>query len=1127
MTGCLSQRDMTALLEGSASPEQITFWRRHLRLCDSCAKAVAQLRMGLERPDAQDQAREDDRPHESPGTDGWLTGLEPNLQLGDFRLERRLGSGGMGVVYQALQISLNRHVALKVLPSSLVGDVSAIERFHREARAAARLRHPNIVTIYAEGLEQGICYFAMEMIEGEPLDRIIEDLRVLKASAGGQPGSSAAGYTAGPKESPAADDVGHQRAQSSLLRTCRSDREYFDMAARLISEVADALAYAHEEGIIHRDVKPSNLILADDGRLVLLDFGIARTCQERAMTLTGSFVGTPRYMSPEQIAGGRGKPDHRSDIYSLGVTLYELLTLRPLFDGNAREQIVRQILGKDPLRPRQVERQIPVDLETICCKALEKDPNRRYSDAREMAEDLRRYLAGCVIKAKPAGSVDRIAKLLRRRKVAAFLSGGIILALALAGSIAWKHHITQWAQQNAMAGIDRHIDENAYFAAYLLAEKAQRYIPDDPLLIDRWSRLTRQYHITTDPPNAKVFISEYDERKPRWKYLGRSPLKEARIPFGTYRWKLEKSGYVTVEQVRSNDVPSPYGDKAGLPPKEMAFTLHRVREFPANMVLIPPSDLDQKMLFHGRRTIQSAPAYLIDKYEVTNRQFKAFVRRGGYQDPNLWEHEFIRYGQVIPWSEAMEAFRDKTGHYGPATWENGIYPAGQRNCPVGGISWYEAAAYARFRDKDLPTAFHWTRAARAEDEPYRITRLSNFGDGPACVGRHQGMGRFGLYDAAGNVREWCCNAIEGAEDVRCILGGTWSEYDTAFINGAMRSPWDRDPANGLRCVKYLGGRKTVPPAAFEPLQSKCRDFAHFQPVSDDVFNDYLETSYGYDRTELNARIELIDNDLGYCWREQITFDAAYPTERVTAYLHLPIGVKRPYQTVVWYPSGIARFSPWDERAYAHELVCLMRSGRAVMIPFYKGTYDRRLEKATYPPEGLQSKNLYIQRSQDLRRSIDYLETRSDIDIDKIAYAGLAWGGQMGPVMIAPEKRFKTGILLLGGICGCQRHPASDPANFAPRVKIPILMLNGREDSIFPCETAQQPLFHLLGTPAPDKRHIIFPGEHNIPWEYRKQYHQEIVKWLDCYLGPVDWADDEGQDTPDAAQTVVKTGTVAD
>jgi dienelactone hydrolase len=218
-------------------------------------------------------------------------------------------------------------------------------------------------------------------------------------------------------------------------------------------------------------------------------------------------------------------------------------------------------------------------------------------------------------------------------------------------------------------------------------------------------------------------------------------------------------------------------------------------------------------------------------------------------------------------------------------------------------------------------------------------------------------------------------------------------------------------------------------------------------------------------------------------------------------------VKEPYQAVVWYPSGIARFSPWDERAYSHELVCIIRSGRAVIVPIYKGTYERDPERPLCPPDRIQSRNLYIQRSQDMRRAIDYLQTRKDIDIGKLAFAGLAWGGQMGPVMIAVEERFKTGLLLLGGLCACKRHPASDPANFAPHVTIPILMLNGWEDSLFPVETAQKPLFDLLGTPAEHKKHVLFPGEHSIPWEHRKQYHKEIVDWLDKYLGPIQRIDD--------------------
>ncbi|MBN1362485.1 MAG: protein kinase [Sedimentisphaerales bacterium] len=1087
---------MAALLDGAASPEQLTYWRRHLRLCDSCAASVARLRAGLEAT-APWSMQADGK---SPGSGGsrLLVGLEPNLQLGDFRLERRLGSGGMGVVYQAMQISLNRPVALKVLPSGLGRDVSAVERFHREARAAAKLRHRNIVTIYAEGIENTVCYFAMELIEGRPLDQLIAELRMVrKASA--EPNHAA------PAQTPCVD-----RPECSIstpeipdvLADCRCGRVYFDTVARLISEVADALQYAHERGIVHRDVKPSNLMLARDGRLILLDFGIARVCQEGGMTMTGSFVGTPRYMSPEQVSSECRAVGQACDIYSLGVTLYELLTLEPLFDGRTRDQVIAQILSKEPLRPRLIDRRIPADLETICLKAIEKEPGRRYTTAGEFAEDLRRYLDGHVIKARPPGMGDRLVKLVRRRKVATALVMGIVVTLAFAGSIAWKHYTTRWAQQDAMVLIDELVERNEYFAAMAVAEKAARYLPDDPLLEIRWPSLSREYNVETDPPGADVYIGEYSAAASKWKYLGRAPLRDVRVPFGPCRWRVEKPGFVPTEGVRTNELSTAQAASGRPSGGFLRFTLQPIGQCPPDMVCVGPAQLDQKMLFHGERTVPSAPAFLIDRREVTNRQFRDFVVRGGYESPEFWEHEFIENGKAISWPEAMKRFHDQTGQPGPATWKRGTYLRGQGDYPVGGISWYEAAAYARFRDKHLPTIFHWTLAARADDVPSQITRLSNFSDDPARVGRYRGMGKHGLYDAAGNAREWCFNAIEGQPETRCLLGGAWGEDDYAFVNGSTRSPWDRDEANGLRCVRYLPDRSAVPALAFAAVEHRVRDFAHFTPVSEEVLNSYIDTWYRYDRTPLNACIETVDRELVYSLRERVTFDAAYPNERVIAYLHLPKEVDPPYQVVIWYPGDEARSSPWDKRAYRHELVSLIRSGRAVVVPFYKGTYERRLEQESYPPDGVLSRNLYVQRSQDLRRTVDYLETRGDIDTDKLAYVGLNWGAQMGPLMIATEERFKTGILLCGGICACARHPTSDPANFAPHVTIPMLMINTRDDSIFPYETAQKPLFDLLGTCPAEKKHLLFPGGQGIPWEYRLQYHADMAAWLDQHLGPV-------------------------
>jgi serine/threonine protein kinase/dienelactone hydrolase len=1092
--GCLSQRDVAAFIEARASAEELAGWKRHLRVCDRCAESVARARAGLEPAPAPAMDAPVPTPVEKADTP--VIGLEPNLQIGDFRLEKRLGAGGMGVVYQALQISLNRRVALKVLPMNLAGGAPAIERFHREARAAARLRHPNIVTIYAEGAGSSVCYFAMEMIHGRNLDEIIAELRAARPPKTSPP----------PAVNP--EDEGRTSAESdasahpaTALQTCKSQGEYFNTVARLISEVADALHYAHAEGIIHRDVKPSNLMLADARRLVLLDFGIARICREHGVTLTQSFVGTPRYVSPEQIAGEPHTTDHRCDIYSLGVTLYELLTLEPLFDGDTQQQVIGQILSREPRRPRHINRHIPTDLETICCKAIEKDPNRRYQSAGELAEDLRRYLGQQVIRARRAGAADRLVKLIRRRTLPVALTTGIILAVVFAAAVTWRHFITQWAQQQAMAEIDQLMEAGEYFDALALAERAERIIPNNPLLVTRWPRLSRECTVITSPLDADIYISKYPDGSPRWKYLGRSPIEHARIPFGACHWRIEKTGFTPVEEVRSNDPPSPSVDPASLATEYVGFTLHKRGVFPLEMVWVPPSELTQHNVFHGAGCIPSAPAFLIDRAEVTNRQYRDFVDCGGYQKPEFWQEEFLKDGRTRTWAEAMELFHDQTGRPGPATWRDGTYPRRQRNFPVGGLSWYEAAAYARFRGKDLPTIYHWLTAAMGDDFPYRIAHYSNFDGVPGPVEYYPGMGRFGLYDAAGNVREWCHNAIQGKKEVRAILGGACSDNEYIFLAGETRSPWDRDPGNGLRCAMYPGGRQTVPDLAFDPVECRHRDFTKFTPVSDEVLKSYIDTWYKYDRTELNARVEAVDQDRDLNRRQRITFDAAYPNERVIAYLHLPTGFKPPYQVVVWYPGDEARDDPWDEKAHKPEITAILHSGRAVLVPFYKGTYERRLDKPDYPPAGIVDRNLCVQRSQDMRRAIDYLETREDIDTSRLAYVGLAWGGQMGSLMIAVEERFKTGIFLLGGICACERHPTSDPANFAPRVRIPILMINAKGDSVFPYETAQKPLFDLLGTPEPYKKHVLFPGGHSIPWEYDKEYHAQIVKWLDQYLGP--------------------------
>lgn len=354
----------------------------------------------------------------------------PIRRLGEFELIRELGRGGMGVVYEAVQSSLGRRVALKVLADGLGLTATAAERFRREAATAAKLHHTNIVPVYATGSAGETLFYAMELIDGPSLDQV---LRHLRDSQGVAPIPSA-GQTV-------AYDGPVKVAEASGLGTSSfsSGTHYFDAVALMMASVADALDYAHRQGVLHRDVKPANLLLAD-GRLSLNDFGLARMLEEPGMTVTGEFLGTPAYASPEQITGGRVPIDLRTDVYSLGATLYELLTLRPPFVGTSRDQVLAQILHKDPIAPRTVNSKVPVDLETICVKALDKDPDRRYQTAGAFAADLRRYVNRFAIEAKRAGPISRLVKWIKRKPGLAAALGALLLAFVAIGFFGWQSY---------------------------------------------------------------------------------------------------------------------------------------------------------------------------------------------------------------------------------------------------------------------------------------------------------------------------------------------------------------------------------------------------------------------------------------------------------------------------------------------------------------------------------------------------------------------------------------------------------------------------------------------------------------------------------------------------------------
>jgi dienelactone hydrolase len=959
------------------------------------------------------------------------TAVAPAVMVGPYRIEERLDAGGMGVVYRALDTRLGRKVAIKI------GLAQFSDRFHREARAIAKLNHVNVCTLHDIGSTSEIPgYLVMEFVEGPTL---------------------ASRLKAGPM--PIAE------------------------ATLIARQIAAALAAAHAHGIVHRDLKPANVKITPEGVVKVLDFGLAKDfpgnapvqtsgaltatagITEPTLTAVGTILGTAAYMSPEQAAGRDANA--RSDIFSFGIVLYEMLCGRRPFTGTTAAEVIESVVKAEPEPPRRVRADLPEPLEHILVKCLQRAPEARYSSGTELQQDLDKLLS-------------QTTRFFSLRTALATAAALVALAGAYLGWQSYRRHSDlRWLEETAVPQIATLLKQDRALEALQWYRKAERIAPDSKLLYKLAEGVaSRPIEIETTPSGARIYVSDYaaglGDDLSHWQFVGTAPVTLTEAPsWGYFRVRAVKEGFAPADQVFG------LGTAVSLP-------LHENRAVPEGMVWVPAGSYNETVL-----PAVPIPGFWIDRFEVTNRQFLDFVNAGGYRKKEYWKEPFVRDGRSLSWEQVISEFHDLTGRPGPASWSLGSYPEGAADLPVAGVSWYEAMAYAEFTGKSIPTVYEWRRAAPI-DANADILLMSNFSaKALAPVGAHRGMTAFGAYDMAGNVKEWTANP---SGTLRCALGGAWDEPSYQFNTLDARDPFLRTVSMGFRTVKRL----TPPPqASLAQVNPVAPRLVRTEKPVDDATYRLLADLHRYERSPLDARVERTDNSPPFWAKESVSFKAAYANDRVLAHLFLPKGVAPPYQLVVILGgSGIESARRIEDFPFPYEF--LIRSGRAVMIPAFWGTLERGPSAFILPAN--EEVDRSIKWSRDLGRSIDYVRTRADIDGNKIGFYAISWGASHTPRLLAVENRVAAAALLSGGLVSRQPREV-DSWNFAPRYRVPTLMVNGRQDFIFPLETNQRVLFDALGTPAADKKLVLYEGGHRNPVT-RPDLLGEIIAWFDHYLGPV-------------------------
>ncbi len=1043
--------------------------------------------------------------------------LPAGTTLGHYKILSQLGAGGMGEVYLAEDTKLNRRVAIKLLPAGSLESENANRRLLREAQSAAKLDHPNICGILEVSEADGRNFICMQYVEGETLE-------------------------------------------AKMKRQPLGLSESLAIAI----QVADALAEAHRGGTIHRDIKPSNIMVTARGAVKVMDFGLAKLIKqteaiqseaetEALLSTPGALIGTLPYMSPEQVRGEA--LDGRSDIFSFGVVLYEMISGQQPFASKSSAATASAILTLEPAPLARFAKETPAELERIVSKALHKNPDERYQTAKDLLIDLRhlrdelefqhrlersvpprshdgesipsgssfstpvdtaeQQAPATVIdvqKTTTEGSVQGI--IASFGKTATSRTGLIVLgALIIAGIggwFFWHRANVKWAQAQ-LPQIEQLAQEQKYYEAFSLAVVAEKYLPEDPTIARLMPTISQTISVKTDPAGAEVYLKRYAPEAsgdiPRT-LVGTTPINDLRIARGQYILYLEKSGYAKIEHSISGTILH-VGTLVVLPsPLDIQEKLLPADKVPDRMVFVPGGDYRLVAWARPTEARASLNDYFIDKYEVSNQDYKEFINAGGYLKKQYWQHPFVKDGKTLAWEDALKEFKDRTGLPGPRDWSNQDFPEGKGDFPVANINWYEAAAYAAFRGKQLPTIFQWEKAARdgnfsslANSMPWGffypgepLDRRANFNiNGTMPVNSSEfGMSPFGSYNMAVNVSEWCLNEVSAGF---AATGGAWGLPSYTFAQYATYPGLYSSEKVGFRCVLNSPGASGDQGGMH--IETK-DEIPVYTPSSDADFNNWANY-YHYDKTPLDPQITDVKETAEWR-RERITFNGA-DGQRAIAYLYLPKNYPRPLQVIHFVPAGdVAGGLRSLPDSIEDRLAPFIKSGRAAFGVVINGYMERLRPQGYVPPDPstVEFRERSVNWITDVRRGLDYLETRNEIDPTRIAFFGPSAGSRIGLILAAVETRYRSVLLMGAGVGKGESQTIAEayPVNFASHIHGPKLMVNGRYDEDTPFKTQAEPLFKLLREP---KRSIVFEGGHVPPFEFLVT---TMNGWLDETMGPV-------------------------